>query len=264
MRIGKHFIGPYGQRRYYMKASAVYGKLMQQAGFAACGGSRIRRALREALKPLGRAYLSPPGYFHDPVHDEQTGFYDVRQQPEALGYPAGTRVVERYSWQCIVAVAHHMPFQCPLCGGNESPLADLNWSLPWFDEEQLICLRCWNGYGPEMEARLEDIEKRIKKLNKGIENVKQRRRQAHERAALAASGDQATGGDLRHAGSAHVADQGISGFECGSDHAEQGAGALTNGESDHRHGALGGAGGAGPHQQRQACRDGSPSSERSA
>jgi hypothetical protein len=210
MQIGNHFIGPFGNRRYYLKASAVYGKLMQQVCFAACGCARIRAALREELKHYGRCYLSPPGKTHNPAYDEQTGFYCKIQRPEALGYAPGTRVVERYSWVCIKRVAEYLPFICPICGSNENPLTETHWSLPWFDEEQLICLRCWRAYERDIEALCEEIDKRIKKLNKGIENVKQCRRQARERAAQPAPGDQTAGGNLRHAGSENVADQSVS------------------------------------------------------
>jgi hypothetical protein len=173
-----------GNRRYYLKASEIYAKVMKQSGFAACGGHRIRAALREHL--VGRIYFSPPGQMHNPAADEQSIFGD-RVCPNELSMRSeGWRGVNRYSYERIMAVATRLPFRCPICAGEENPLARWEHQLPYADDEQLICQRCWKGYAVGIDALLDKIEALVKKLNKGIENAQRRKR-----TAATSAGDQA-------------------------------------------------------------------------
>ena len=170
----------HGRREYFYKASEVYAKLMTQPCFALCGGHKIRAALREHLS--GRLYMSPPGRLHDPCDDEQ--FLDTfinHECPREQACRPNHRFVERYNWGSIVRVARDLPFACPVCGSIENPLKTYDGNFPWYANEQIVCLRCWEAYAWKIEDRIENVEELIRKLNKGIQNAQKRHRNQGER-----------------------------------------------------------------------------------
>lgn len=177
----------HGRREYYYKASEVYAKLMTQPCFALNGGHKIRAALREHLHGYGRLYMSPPGQLHDPCYDKQ--FLDTfvnYECPREQACRPDHAFVERYNWQSVLYAARHIPFICPICGSTDNPLGTKDCSFPWDIGEQIVCIKCWEAYAWKLDDRIDEIETAITKLNKGIRDVQERKRNAAQRTPAAA------------------------------------------------------------------------------
>lgn len=223
-----------GNRRYYLKASEVYAKIMSQLCYAACGGHVIRRLLREHL--TGRHYIAQAGYSHLPSHDsaQQTPWATQPYRYELKWHPPGARFVERYHCDCAAhEVAEYLPFRCPLCSSDKNPIGGGTGRIPRYPGEQLVCVACWEGIVWRIDEELDGIIRLVKKLNKEIVNAQERKRDPNKR--VKARGGQRAGRHLRHDGPEEVAHPGLQGSESGQDNAEQSPSHFPDGPGYHRH-----------------------------
>lgn len=194
-------------RRYFLKASECYAYLRQQKGFALVPGHKLRAALREHLthKEWGRGqtYIAKPGRSHRPECDirMENGIWGSFQRDDAQ--ELGWGFVERYSYQCLQAIAGFMPFCCPVCAGDENPLR-YEHRLPHYpNQQQLICLTCWEKWKGFCNQPFHELDDLIKDLNREITNAQKRKSQ--RRKADQQLGDSHAEGNVRHPGPEAVA-----------------------------------------------------------